>query len=213
MSSVTPVADGLTGAAPEVAPLLLGAVVTSDIGPRVAVRVVEVEAYGASDDPASHAYRGRTRRNASMFGRPGIAYLYAIYGMHVCLNVVVGPEGEAAAVLVRAAEVTDGVDLARHRRVAPSGRVPSDRDLARGPARLAQALAATTAHDGLSMLDPDGPLTLTLPSRRSDRYLSGPRVGISRATERPWRFWLPDEPAVSAYRGGGRARRGRRAQA
>lgn len=204
----------LSGPAPVVAPGLLGAVVTADgAGGRVGARVVEVEAYGAGDDPASHAYRGRTSRNSAMFAAAGTAYVYFTYGLHFCLNVVVGPEGEGSAVLLRAGEVTEGVELARARRAAASGRLPDDRDLARGPARLTQALGVTTAHDGLDLLAADGPLRLRLPSRPVARYSSGPRVGISRAAERPWRFWLPDEPAVSAYRGGGRGGHGRRAQA
>jgi DNA-3-methyladenine glycosylase len=204
----------LSGPAPVVAPRLLGAVVTADgSGGRVGARVVEVEAYGAGDDPASHAYRGRTSRNSAMFAAAGTAYVYFTYGLHFCLNVVVGPEGEGSAVLLRAGEVTEGLELARARRAAASGRVPDDRDLARGPARLTQALGVTTVHDGLDLLAADGPLRLRVPSRPVARYSSGPRVGISRAAERPWRFWLPDEPAVSAYRGGGRARHGRRAQA
>ncbi len=203
----------LAGTAPAVAPVLLGAVVTAEgAGGRVSARIVEVEAYGGPDDPASHAYRGRTTRNASMFAPAGTAYVYFTYGMHYCLNVAVGPPGEASAVLLRAAEVTDGLAVARRRRTGPSGRVPNDRDLARGPARLAQALGVTTDHDGLDLVAGDGPLTLTLPTQQARAYLSGPRVGVSRAAERPWRYWLPDEPAVSAYRGGGRASRGRRAQ-
>lgn len=206
--------DVLAGPAPAVAPLLLGAVVTAEhAGERVSARIVEIEAYGGLDDPASHAYRGRTTRNAAMFAAAGTAYVYFTYGMHYCLNVAVGPPGEASAVLLRAAEITDGLGVARRRRTTPSGRVPRDRDLARGPARLAQALGVTTDHNGLDLVAGDGPLTLTLPSQRASAYVSGPRVGISRAAERPWRYWLPDEPAVSAYRGGGRARRGRRAQA
>jgi len=203
----------LSSAAPVVAPLLLGAVLTCDgPGAAVTIRVVETEAYGGADDPASHAYRGRTARNASMFGAGGTAYVYFTYGMHYCLNVVVGPPGEASAVLLRAAEVTDGIAAARARRTRPSGRVPTDRDLARGPARLTQALGVTTADDGRDLLDEHGPLRLTLAPTPVARYRCGPRVGISRAADRPWRFWLPDDPAVSAYRGGGQARRGRRAQ-
>ncbi len=147
-----------------------------------------------------------------MFGPPGIAFVRYLYGMHYCLNVAVGPPGQASAVLLRAAEITDGLGVARRRRTGPSGRVPRDRDLARGPARLTQALGVTTDHDGLDLAVGDGPLTLTLPSQRASAFMSGPRVGISRATDRPWRYWMPDEPAVSAYRGGRRAGGGRRAQ-
>ncbi len=204
----------LRGPVDDVAPRLLGSVVTSEAGgERVAARVVEVEGYaGEGADPASYAHRGWTPGSARMFGPPGMAFIRFLYGMHYCLNVVVGPPGEASAVLLRAAEVTDGIAVARARRTRPSGRVPTDRDLARGPARLTQALGVTTADDGRDLLDEHGPLRLTLAPTPVARYRCGPRVGISRAADRPWRFWLPDDPAVSAYRGGGQARRGRRAQ-
>ena len=195
----------------EVAPRLLGATLTSHIGlERVVVRVVEVEAYaGEGADPASHAHRGPTARNASMFDRPGTAYVYFTYGMHWCLNVAVGPEGEGAAVLLRAAAIVDGVPVARRRRTPASGRTPSDRDLARGPARLCQALGVTGAQDGLDLLDPSSALHLALADdpRGPDEVAQGPRVGVRHAAERPWRFWLDGRPEVSAYRGRVDARR------
>lgn len=169
-------------------------------GRPVTARVVEVEAYAAADDPASHAHRGPTRRNASMFAAAGTCYVYRSYGMHWCMNVAVEPAGSGAAVLLRAARVIEGQQTARDRRTPPSGASPADRDLARGPARLCQALAVTSAHDGLDLLAA-GPLRLRLPDRPVPDYLQGPRVGISRAVDRPWRFWMPDEPCVSAYRG------------
>ena len=206
--------DILLGPVEEVARRLLGATVTSDLdGERVAARIVEVEAYGGEDDPASHAYRGRTARNASMFAQPGTAYVYFTYGMHWCLNVATGPEGQGCAVLVRAGEVTVGVDTARERRTSRLGRGPADRDLARGPARLCTALGVTGVVDGRDLLDPYSPVRLQMPAVQADRYESGPRVGVSSAWERPWRFWLPHEPCVSAYRGARPARRNRRQDA
>lgn len=204
-----PIARALDGAAEDVAPRLLGATLTSRIGgDAVAVRLVEVEAYGGDDDPASHGHRGPTRRNSSMFAAPGTAYVYFTYGMHWCLNVSVEPEGQAGAVLLRAGVVHEGLDVARRRRAGPSGAVPPDRDLARGPARLCTALAVSGEQDGVDLLDPTGPLRLEPPAAPARDVRTGPRVGIRHAADRPWRFWLPDEPAVSAYRGVGRRGRG-----
>jgi len=163
----------------------------------VTVRLTEVEAYaGTGGDPASHAHRGRTPRNAVMFGPPGYAYVYFTYGMHWCLNVVTGVEGVASAVLLRAGEVVDGLPAARARR----GPV-ADRDLARGPARLCQALGIDRAAYGTYLLG-DGPVTLRPPAESVDpaRIVAGPRVGVTGAHDLPWRFWLAGEPTVSAYR-------------
>ena len=126
-------ASALSGPVLRVAPRLLGAVLRND---DVAVRITEVEAYAGPDDPGSHAYRGVTARNSVMFGPPGHLYVYFTYGMHYCCNVVVGPVGTPSAVLVRAGEVVDGLEVARQRRPGAA-----DRDLARGPARLCRALA------------------------------------------------------------------------
>jgi DNA-3-methyladenine glycosylase len=174
----------------EVAPLLLGAVLRHG---DVACRLTEVEAYDGSNDPGSHAYRGRTPRNAVMFGAAGHLYVYFTYGMHFCANVVCGPSGTASAVLVRAGEIVDGVETARARR--PSAR--TDRELARGPARLCQALGIGREQNGHDVAVT--PLTLTLSSPPRD-VRTGPRVGLRAAAERPWRFYLPDEPTVSPYR-------------
>src|SRR5438067_5223322 len=141
----------------QVAPALLGCVLESELpGGRVAVVLAEVEAYAGQVDPASHAYRGPTRRNAVMFGEPGHAYVYFTYGMHFCVNLVCLPEGTASAVLLRAGAVVAGADLARRRRAATrSARTgPADRDLARGPARLCQALGIDRALDGADACDP-----------------------------------------------------------
>jgi DNA-3-methyladenine glycosylase len=174
----------------EVAPRLLGAVLRHD---GTACRITEVEAYDGANDAGSHAYRGRTARNAVMFGTAGHLYVYFTYGMHFCCNVVCGPPGVASAVLLRAGEIVDGVPDARARR--PASR--SDRDLARGPARLCQALGIERAHNDHDLASP--PLTLE-PGRPAPRVLSGPRVGLRGAADLPWRFWLPDEPTVSVYR-------------
>ncbi len=197
----------LAAAVPGVAVQLLGAVVASGTGAgRVAIRVVEVEAYaGVGEDPGSHAHRGPTVRNATMFGPPGRLYVYFTYGMHWCLNVVVAPEGVAAAVLLRAGEVVAGAELARDR--ARPG--ITDRELARGPARLARALGITGEADGSDLLDPASPVRLEGPPRQPGvQPISGPRVGVGGAGGlTPWRFWLPDEPCVSAYRPGQPRRR------
>lgn len=188
----------------DVAPLLLGAVLVSTVdGAEVAVRLTEVEAYNGLDDPASHAYRGETARNAVMFGPAGYLYCYFTYGMHWCANVVCGPDGVATAVLLRAGEVVRGVDVAGDRR--PAARSP--RDLARGPARLAQCLALDRAANGLDLCDPRSTVRLdSLGTPPAALVRTGPRVGIAVATERPWRFWLDGEPSVSVFRPGGRKR-------
>ena len=186
--------------APEVAPLLLGAVVRrrSEEG-TVAVRLTEVEAYDGANDPASHGFRGPTERTRVMFGPPGHLYVYLSYGMHWCANVVTGEPGTASAVLLRAGEVVEGHDLARLRR-GPHVRA---RGLARGPGCLGQALGLSREQDGAYLLG-DGPLTLAAGGAGSP-VLSGPRVGISLAHDVPWRFWLDAEPTVSAYKRSPRA--------
>jgi DNA-3-methyladenine glycosylase len=174
----------------EVAPLLLGATLRHG---DVACRLTEVEAYAGADDPGSHSFRGPTARNAVMFGPPGFLYVYFTYGMHWCANVVCGPQGAASAVLLRAGEITDGLEIARARRASAR----ADRDLARGPARLCQALAIGRTDYGHDLSQP--PLTLT-PAAPAADVRTGPRVGLREAADRPWRFWLPDEPTVSPYR-------------
>jgi len=179
----------LSGPVLEVAPRLLGATLRHG---EVAVRLTDVEAYDGPDDPGSHAYRGRTPRNAVMFGPPGHLYVYFTYGMHFCCNVVCGQEGSPSAVLLRAGEIVEGVELARQRR---SG--APDRDLARGPARLCQALAIGREENGADLAS--RPLTL-VPGTPDGAVSTGPRVGLRDAPDRPWRFWLTGEPTVSAYR-------------
>jgi DNA-3-methyladenine glycosylase len=179
-----------------VAPDLLGCVIEHETTEGlVAVRLTEVEAYQGDLDPGSHAYRGRTPRNSIMFGEPGYVYVYFTYGMHFCMNLVCEGVGTAAAVLLRAGEVVEGVPLASRRRGSPP------RDLARGPARLAVALAVGRAEYGLDACDPAGALRVRSPDRRiRGRVLTGPRVGLSAGAEIPWRFWLDGEPTVSPYR-------------
>ncbi|MEV4466632.1 DNA-3-methyladenine glycosylase [Micromonospora echinofusca] len=164
----------------------------------VTVRITEVEAYaGTAGDPASHAHRGRTPRNAVMFGPAGHAYVYFTYGMHWCMNVVTGPDGEASAVLLRAGEVVDGVEAARARRPA----VRRDVDLARGPARLCAALGIDKGAYGCWLLG-DGPVRLRPADAPvpAETVAAGPRVGVTGAHDVPWRFWIAGDPSVSAYR-------------
>jgi DNA-3-methyladenine glycosylase len=184
----------LDGPVAEVAPTLLGCVLSAN---GVAVRLTEVEAYAGESDPGSHAFRGRTPRTEVMFGPPGRAYVYFTYGMHWCMNVVCGPDGVASAVLIRAGEVIEGLELARERR--PRAK---DRDLARGPARLTQALAVDGTYGGLDLLDRSSPLRLSKGRAGAAGSVSnGPRVGVGGAgAATPWRFWLADEPTVSVYR-------------
>lgn len=181
----------------EVAPSLLGQIVVHRTGDgEVAIRLTEVEAYAGPMDPASHSYRGRTPRNAVMWGPPGHVYVYFTYGMHFCMNLVCGPDGTASAVLLRAGEVIDGRDLAAARRPRSSFR-----DLARGPARLCQALGVAREHNGLDACDADSPLrVLAGDPVDPSRVRTGPRVGVSAAKEIPWRFWIDGEPSVSQYR-------------
>jgi DNA-3-methyladenine glycosylase len=260
--------DFLARPAREVAPDLLGCVLERETAEGVvAVELTEVEAYEGLSDPASHSYRGRTPRNAIMWGPPGFAYVYFTYGMHYCVNAVCETAGTSAAVLIRAGRVIAGEQLARQRRqrrpspgpasssqpgpspfsqpgpspslprgpasspAAPDGGRPDevpwrevpDRDLARGPARLCQALAVTRAENGLDLCDPASPLRLypapgprvvasgqsgagkQAPSANTGpepaaRISVGPRVGVTAALDAPLRFWLTGDPTVSAYR-------------
>ncbi|MFF1821860.1 DNA-3-methyladenine glycosylase [Kribbella sp. NPDC058245] len=186
----------LAGPVLDVAPQLLGAVFrhTTDEG-TVAVRITEVEAYDGPNDPGSHAYRGETARNAVMFGPPGFLYVYFTYGMHFCMNVVTGPPGTPSAVLLRAGEVIEGVDLARARRG-----VSKDRDLARGPARMCVALGINRQQNAVDLLAKDSPVRLLDGPGLAGTPSTGPRVGLREAPDWPWRFWIPDDPTVSPYR-------------
>jgi len=191
----------------EVAPDLLGCVLEHETPDGlVAVELTEVEAYAGRSDPASHAYRGKTARNAVMFGPPGHAYVYFTYGMHFCVNMVcLGEVGSASAVLLRAGAVIAGEELARARRTRGPARIAT-RDLARGPARLCQALGIDRSQDGADVVADRSPLRIRAGAGRDDpprspgKILTGPRVGVSRAAEIPWRFWYEGDPTVSVYR-------------
>ncbi|WP_104161887.1 DNA-3-methyladenine glycosylase [Arthrobacter sp. ZGTC212] len=186
--------------ATEAARHLLGSVLTHDDGGEpVSVRVTEVEAYMGDVDPGSHAFRGRTARNNTMFGPAGHLYVYFTYGMHYCANVVCGEDGHATGLLLRAGEIVSGIETARMRRNNPR----TDLDLARGPARLAQALGIDRALDGADVFA--APLRLELPAEPvpAEKVSVGPRVGVSGAggtDEYPWRYWLTGDPTVSKYR-------------
>lgn len=195
----------------ELAPLLLGGVLRrADAAGAVALRLTEVEAYRGSDDPGAHTFRGKTARNATMFGPGGHVYCYFTYGMHHAVNIVAGPEGLGWGVLVRAGEVVEGLELAAERRHARR-RTPIAGELARGPGNVAQALGATLADDGAAFHRTLGDIGDRIPTGWSfepavdpPAYRTGPRVGVSGpggdATAYPWRFWIPGEPSVSAYR-------------
>lgn len=184
----------LAGPAVEVAPNLLGKILVCREGDRTSAgRIVEVEAYGGADDPASHAYGGLTRRNRSMFGPAGLLYVYFTYGMHHCANVVCGEAGEAQAVLVRALEPIAGLEAMAERR----GGTKRPGNLCSGPAKLCQALGIGLHHDGIDLCDPASPAGLLSDGTGPYPSCRGPRVGISRATERPWR-WRLVAPAARA---------------
>ncbi|MEU5399198.1 DNA-3-methyladenine glycosylase [Streptomyces sp. NPDC005963] len=184
----------------EVAPQLLGCtLVRRTAEGTMELRITEVEAYAGEVDPGSHAYRGRTARNEVMFGPPGHAYVYFTYGMWHCLNAVCGPEGRASGVLLRAGEIRVGADLARKRRFSAR----HDRELAKGPARLATALDVDRALNGTDLCaDSTAPLSL-LPGLAPSAELvrNGPRTGVGGGgAHQPWRYWIDGDPTVSPYR-------------
>lgn len=169
-------------------------------GHGVTVRITEVEAYGGHLDPASHAFT-RTPRSEIMYGPPWRLYVYRSYGIHFCANIVTGPTEQGSAVLVRAGEVFEGIELARARR----GPVP-DHQLARGPGNLAQALGITLADLGSELLSENGEGIRLGPAEGAPgAIVAGPRVGVSKAADVPWRFWISNDPTVSAYRRSPRA--------
>lgn len=189
-------ADPLTAAR-----LLLGADLT---GRGVSAMIVEVEAYGGPPDgpwpdAAAHSYRGPGVRNRVMFGPPGRLYTYRSHGIHVCANVVCATDGVAGAVLLRAAAIEAGLSTAHARR----GELVRPAALARGPGNLCSALGITMEDNGIDLFDPNSPVQLTLGERHV--ATEGPRVGVSKAADRPWRFWLAGRPEVSAYRRSPRA--------
>ncbi|MDF0531860.1 DNA-3-methyladenine glycosylase [Tsukamurella sp. 8F] len=171
-------------------------VVDPPAGP-VRARIVEVEAYGSPPDgpwpdPAAHTFPGVTPRNGVMFGPPGHLYVYLSYGMHVCVNVTAGPDGVGAGVLMRAARIEEGEEVVRTRR--PEGQ--ASRLLASGPGRLGEAMGIALSDKGIDLFDPDSPIRLEIAARRGT-VASGPRIGISRAVEKPWRLWLAGASEVS----------------
>lgn len=203
-ASPEPIADLFQHNALVIAPRILGAVLRHRTPEGVvAVRLTEVEAYlgpreSTSPDPGAHTYRGKTPRNAAMFGPPARFYVYFTYGMHYCANIVCAPDGTASGLLLRGGEVIEGVELARSRRPA----VRRDRELARGPACLALALGIGKEHYGLPVYS-DG-FSLQLPERALPQcnIVTGPRVGLGGAggsAEYPWRFSIKDDPTVSRY--------------
>jgi len=177
-----------------------------DGGEPILLRLTETEAYHGQQDPASHAFRGPTPRTAVMFGPPGFLYTYFVYGMHWCANIVTGVDGEASAVLMRAAAAVGNVDALRLRRRSPSGSVPRDVDLARGPARLAGCLALGRADSGADLLGSDAPFSVHAGDGMPRPVAAGPRVGVAAGAETPWRFFEVGEPSVTTYRRGGRRR-------
>lgn len=181
MTTITELAQLLAGAPERVAPRLLGHLLVSTVkDERVVMRISEVEAYKGEDDPASHAFRGRTDRNGSMFERPGTLYCYRSYGIHTCANTAVGPVDAGWGVLIRGGELIEGETVARRRRRR------SDQ-LTNGPGKVCQALSITIDHNGLHLLDPKSPIRLE-PGIPPKLVMSTPRIGISKAKERPWRF-------------------------
>jgi DNA-3-methyladenine glycosylase len=174
----------------EVAPDLLGKLVVR--GERAA-RLVEVEAYLGPIDPGSHTYRGRTRRNATMFGPPGLLYVYFTYGMHWCANAVCGDVDEGVAVLLRAAAPVAGIELMR----AARPRARRDRDLLSGPARLCQAFGIDGTFDGADLVSADRGVTLADDGTPPPAPLTSTRIGLSAGAEHPWRWYVPGDPNLS----------------
>ncbi|MBT2528932.1 DNA-3-methyladenine glycosylase [Streptomyces flavidovirens] len=184
----------------EVAPDLLGRTLVrlTEDGP-IELRITEVEAYDGPGDPGSHAYRGKTQRNASMFGPPGHAYVYFIYGMWFSLNLVCGQEHTASGVLLRGGEVTRGQEFVRKRRLSAR----NDNELAKGPARLATGLAIDRTLDGTDLCaGPDSPLSVLHGTPApADLVQNGPRTGVGGdGANHPWRFWIDGDPTVSPFR-------------
>lgn len=200
----------------EVAPLLLGAVLETEVeGERVAVRLTEVEAYhglgtGDRPDPGSHARMGPTARNATMWGEPGHLYVYLSHGIHSCVNVVCGPDGVAGGVLLRGGEIVEGADVAERRRLERRGAVRAARELARGPGRLGDAVGLRhPRHDGIDVVTGEvragARARLRWPDEPVRAVATGPRVGVAGTAGTaafPWRFWIEGDATVSAFRWG-----------
>ncbi len=217
MSALVPATrEALEGLPADVAPTLLGGELrVTTAGGLVALRITEVEAYhgrgtGALADPGSHARMGPTARNATMWGEPGHLYVYLSHGIHSCVNVVCGPEGVAGGILLRAGEVVEGQDAAHARR--PAARLA--RDLARGPGRLGDAVGLRhPIHDGIDAVtgaeQAGARARLFVRAEPLGEIATGPRVGVAGVAGTdafPWRFWIPGDPTVSAFRWGRGAR-------
>ncbi|MFD8387482.1 DNA-3-methyladenine glycosylase [Streptomyces sp. NPDC059679] len=189
--------EDLAHPAEEVASKLLGAILTHETPEgTVRITITETEAYSGAADPASHAYRGRTPRNAVMFGPAGRLYVYRSHGLHWCANIVTGADGIATAVLIRAGRVIEGEDLARKRR---GSKVESPR-LARGPGNFCQALGITAEHNGTDLLTGASVALSEGEPVPAALIRVGPRVGVSKAHDWQHRFYLAGDPTVSAYR-------------
>ncbi|MDT3316326.1 DNA-3-methyladenine glycosylase [Microbacterium sp. KSW4-11] len=217
MSALVPATrEALEGLPADVAPTLLGGELrVTTAGGLVALRITEVEAYhgrgtGVLADPGSHARMGPTARNATMWGEPGHLYVYLSHGIHSCVNVVCGPEGVAGGILLRAGEVVEGQDAAHARR--PAARLA--RDLARGPGRLGDAVGLRhPIHDGIDAVtgaeQAGARARLFVRAEPLGGIATGPRVGVAGVAGTdafPWRFWIPGDPTVSAFRWGRGAR-------
>lgn len=172
-----------------VAPELLGCVLAHG---GVSIEITEVEAYAGERDPGSHSYRGRTARNATLFGEAGHLYVYFNYGLHHAINLACGEVGQPYGCLIRSGRVIEGVDIARNRRGTSA-----DDNLARGPGNLAQAFGATLENNGDDLFGSEW--QFLVPGEPAP-FVTGPRVGLSKAADLPWRFWIPGDPTVSAYR-------------
>ena len=185
----------------EAARRLLGAEMVAEVPEGdIRIRIVEVEAYRGEDDPGSHCYRGRTPRNDVMWGPAGHLYVYFVYGMHFCANVVALVDGRPGAVLLRAGELLSDPALAHVRRPTARGR---DAELARGPARLCTLLGLAREHNGTDVLDPASSVRVERGTPVPDADVrTGPRVGVAAGQERPWRFWVDGSRAVTPYKAG-----------
>ncbi len=193
MTSWAETLEVLAAGASHAAPRLLGSTLTLR---GVTVRITEVEAYEGAADPGSHAFRGRTPRNATMFGPPGHLYCYRIYGLHTCANVVCGPEDTASAVLLCALPGCSTASSSPGRDASPTGRAVTADHLGRGPANLVRVLGLEAEDDGLWLEDH---LALSAPVA-PDAVETGPRVGLRGGADLPWRYWIAGDPTVSAYR-------------
>lgn len=180
--------DILSQSAPDAAPLLIGLTIESRVGGVVRGMITEVEAY-SQDDPASHTYRGETKRNAAMFGPPGHAYIYFTYGMHYCLNITCGPIGRGEGILIRGIRITDGLELALSRRYPLQQPTRQQlKNLSNGPGKVVQALGVSMDHYGVDLLDQKSPLFIASSTAVTPQPVATPRIGISKNKDALWRW-------------------------